>query len=473
MVHSNDEISQSAMKDKLVLSESKDVSVDSVLKQCGDFGRFQLFHYFFLNLLQISTGLVAFYYIYGAAEPEHRCRLPSSIWQNDSQYNPVNATLKSLIDKYIPISDGKWDKCHMLDSDRRLIDCPNSWVFDRRVYGFTFTEEAHLVCHTKGRKSLTASISSLVFILMLELTSYSYRSLVGNIALACFAFGETLTTLFAYVIKNWQNHLWPITIFIGLSPIYLYFISESPIYLYSKKKYIQLENLLQKISKRNGKKVDNWNSTFQELLNQEQINHMKIPLKEKILKLITNRMLIQRLIITSIIAFTEMFSFIKISYGLAVMNISPYIAMTIGSIIEICGYISANIFIVCVFLIPLLTKHTTIGTVIISHLGKFSISASLTITWIYISELFPTSIRSSANGFAVAISRIGAILAPVIDANIDENYMSITFYVYAALAILVLLLTFLLPETKNVPLADRIDFRNNQESILSPSTQIQ
>ncbi|CAF3812051.1 unnamed protein product [Rotaria sp. Silwood1] len=337
MVHSNDEISQSAMKDKLVLSESKDVSVDSVLKQCGDFGRFQLFHYFFLNLLQISTGLVAFYYIYGAAEPEHRCRLPSSIWQNDSQYNPVNATLKSLIDKYIPISDGKWDKCHMLDSDRRLIDCPNSWVFDRRVYGFTFTEEAHLVCHTKGRKSLTASISSLVFILMLELTSYSYRSLVGNIALACFAFGETLTTLFAYVIKNWQNHLWPITIFIGLSPIYLYFIR----------------------------------------------------------------------------------------------------------------------------------------TVIISHLGKFSISASLTITWIYISELFPTSIRSSANGFAVAISRIGAILAPVIDANIDENYMSITFYVYAALAILVLLLTFLLPETKNVPLADRIDFRNNQESILSPSTQIQ
>ncbi|CAF5121430.1 unnamed protein product, partial [Rotaria sp. Silwood1] len=96
MVHSNDEISQSAMKDKLVLSESKDVSVDSVLKQCGDFGRFQLFHYFFLNLLQISTGLVAFYYIYGAAEPEHRCRLPSSIWQNDSQYNPVNATLKAL-----------------------------------------------------------------------------------------------------------------------------------------------------------------------------------------------------------------------------------------------------------------------------------------------------------------------------------------------------------------------------------------
>ncbi|CAF4898924.1 unnamed protein product, partial [Rotaria sp. Silwood1] len=169
MVHSNDEISQSAMKDKLVLSKSKDVSVDSVLKQCGDF-----------------------------AEPEHRCRLPSSIWQNDSQYNPVNATLKSLIDKYIPISDGKWDKCHMLDFDRRLVDCPNSWVFDRRVYGFTFTEEAHLVCHTKGRKSLTASISSLVFILMLELTSYSYRSLVGNIALASFAFGETLTTLSAY-----------------------------------------------------------------------------------------------------------------------------------------------------------------------------------------------------------------------------------------------------------------------------------
>ncbi|CAF2699516.1 unnamed protein product [Rotaria sp. Silwood2] len=127
----------------------------------------------------------------------------------------------------------------------------------------------------------------------------------------------------------------------------------------------------------------------------------------------------------------------------------------------------------CVFLIPLLTKRSTIGTVIISQFGKFSISASMAITWIYISELFPTSIRSSANGFAVAVSRIGAILAPVIDANINEHYLSITFYIYAALALLILLLTCLLPETKNVPLTDRIYSRNNQESMPSPSTQIQ
>ncbi|CAF3868638.1 unnamed protein product [Rotaria sp. Silwood1] len=560
MTHSNDGVSQSVMKDKLLLSESKNVTVDSVLKQCGDFGRFQWFHYFFLNLLQISAGAVAFYYVYGAAEPEHRCRLPSSILQNDNQYNPVNSTLKSLIDKYIPISNGKWDKCHIWDSNRRLVDCPNGWVFDRHIYGFTFTEEAYLVCHTKGKKSwistvmhiagftllivgpladrfgrktmiifltltlfliclllqslmqwvpmsihvkfsllvlnqfilgLTAPIGSLVFVLMLELTSYSYRSLVGTIAVTCFAFGEALATLFAYITKNWQNNLWSITIFIGLSSIYLYFINESPMYLHSKKKYIQLENVLRKISKRNGKKEDDWNSSLKELLNQEQINHVKIPFKEKILKLITNRILIQRFIITSIIAFTGMLLFIKISYGLAVMNISPYIAMTIGSIVEICGYISANIVMsgrlgrkysfmmftgltsLCVFLIPLLTKRSTIGTVIISQFGKFSISASMAITWIYISELFPTSIRSSANGFAVAVSRIGAILAPVIDANIDEHYLSITFYIYAALALLVVLLTCLLPETKNVPLTDRIDSRNNQESIPPPSTQIQ
>jgi hypothetical protein len=79
--------------------------------------------------------------------------LPSSIWQNDNQYYPVNETLKSLVDKYIPIANGKWDKCHILDLNNKSIHCPNGWIFDRSVYGFTYTEEANLVCDLKGKKS--------------------------------------------------------------------------------------------------------------------------------------------------------------------------------------------------------------------------------------------------------------------------------------------------------------------------------
>jgi hypothetical protein len=328
---------------------------------------------------------------------------------------------------------------------------------------------------------LTASIGSIVFILMLELTSCSYRSLVGNIALACFASGAALTTLFAYITRSWKYHLWSITGFIGLSSIYLFFISESPMFYYSKSKFIQFEKLLRHINKINGRKNNELDTDLKELLNKENINPIKTKLREKLIKILTNRILVQRLIITSIMAFIGMFLFIKISYGLALMNISPYISMTIGSIVEIIGYISANFIMstrlgrkysymiftgltsLCVLLIPLLNKRSAIGTVIVSQFGKFAISGSISITWIYISELFPTSIRSSANGFAVAISRIGAILAPVIDANVQEEYLSITFYVYAFLALSVLLLTLFLPETKYLPLTDTLQPTDHQQ----------
>ena len=137
------------------------VSLDSVIHQCGGLGRFQWFQYFFLNLIQMSAGLAAFYYVYAAAEPDHRCRLPSSIWPNDDQYNPINSTYKLLLHLYIPTKDDQWDQCHLFDStqmNKTLIECPDGWVFDRSVYGLTFTEAIGLVCQGQPKKSLLATV---------------------------------------------------------------------------------------------------------------------------------------------------------------------------------------------------------------------------------------------------------------------------------------------------------------------------
>ncbi len=89
------------------------VSLDDVLRSCGDFQRFQWIHYFFLNMIQFSAGIVSLYYVYGAAEPEHRCRLPSQLWPNDNQFNPNNSQYQTVLHLYIPIENGKWDQCHL------------------------------------------------------------------------------------------------------------------------------------------------------------------------------------------------------------------------------------------------------------------------------------------------------------------------------------------------------------------------
>ncbi|CAF3814538.1 unnamed protein product [Rotaria sordida] len=57
-------------------------------------------------MIEFSAGIVSLYYVYGAAEPEHRCRLPSQIWPNDNQFNPINAQHEACLRQYIPMENG-------------------------------------------------------------------------------------------------------------------------------------------------------------------------------------------------------------------------------------------------------------------------------------------------------------------------------------------------------------------------------
>jgi hypothetical protein len=160
----NDELlksNQVLVKESVASAISMSVSLDDVLRRCGGFNRFQWFHYLFLNIIQFFTGMVSLYYVYGAAEPEHRCRLPSQFWPNDNQFNPTNTQHKAHLHQYIPMKNGKWDQCHLWNStssDKSLIDCSNGWVFDRSIFGFTFTEEASLVCDAAPKKSWLATL---------------------------------------------------------------------------------------------------------------------------------------------------------------------------------------------------------------------------------------------------------------------------------------------------------------------------
>jgi hypothetical protein len=141
---------------------SAGTSLDHVLRKCGDFGRFQLKHYFLMNFITMSAGIIYFYYVFGAAEPNHRCRLPENIWPNDTQYNPINRTHEIYLNTYIPkTKDGKtWEKCVRYTRDgtnKTFANCSNGWVYDRSIFGYTFTEEANFVCENESQKSWLAT----------------------------------------------------------------------------------------------------------------------------------------------------------------------------------------------------------------------------------------------------------------------------------------------------------------------------
>lgn len=497
----------------------------------------------------MSAGIMGFFYIYGVADVNHRCRLPESIWPNDNSYNSINSTHEKLLEQFIPkTKDGKsWEQCIMHSKSvfsNSTIDCPNGWVYDRSVFGYTYTEEANFVCNRAPEKSwlatmmqcggfalliigsladrfgrkrttvavtmflfivclitqflmeflpmdtevkfgllllnqfasgLTAATFSLIFILLLELTSSEHTSLAGNLALVSFTIGEMIVTLFAYLARDWQILKWADTAFVGLILPYLYFMPESPLYLYSRRQYDQLEALLRRIAKRNRRKESEWYLAYQAFMRTQPIASLhdeKTPCCTKIQQFFTNKSTLSKLFIIALIGFTTMLLYIKISYGLAAMDISPYLGILIGALVEAAGYVIGSILIstkfgrkgsfifmmiltiICVVLIPNIITISALATVFIAQFGKFSISGAIAVSWIFVPELFPTSTRSGANGFFIAFGRIGAIVAPIINTAIPAEYQSYVSYAAAGLGVLSVILTLILPETKDKSMDD-------------------
>ncbi|CAF1506995.1 unnamed protein product, partial [Rotaria sp. Silwood1] len=464
-----------------------------------------------------------------------------------------NQTHELYINNYIPkTNDGKqWENCvrYMISNmNNTLINCPNGWVYDRSIFGYTFTEEADFVCHNESKRSwlatviqcssfllliigsfadkygrkkmivivtmilfftclitqiimqwipmtiktkfivllfnqfasgLVCSTYSLIFILALELTSATYTGLAGNLIFISWTIGQIIVTLFAFITYDWQKLKWANTIFIGLGIPYLYFMPESPLYIYAKGQYVLLENILRQIANQNGRKETDWYIYYQEFLCNQSIKltHKKqLTSFQKSYQLIINRTTIIKLLLTAIIGFTTLMIYIKISYSLAMMDTSPYLGILIGDIVEAISYITSSLLIssrlgrkgsfilmmsltmICMIFIPIIKKYNSIASLSLAQLGKYTISSTTAIAWIFVLELFPTSIRSTASGVFIVCSRIGAITAPIIYKTISNNYLSYTFYATAFLAFVVLLFSLMLPETKDKPMDNVTDY---------------
>lgn len=322
----------------------------------------------------------------------------------------------------------------------------------------------------------------MVFLLLMELTSSSHTSLAGNSALIGFTIGELLITLFAYIARDWLRLKWIITVYFALILPYLYFVPESPYWLFSKKKYNQLEEYLRKIARTNQRSEDQWHEDYQRLIRDPRLAILSTKRASKTSKDIILHHL-PRLAICAFVGFVTMLLYIKISYGLGAMShsVSPYWNIVIGAIVEGIGYISASILVttklgrrhtlifyllftcICVLIIPWIMNSYPTPTIVISQIGKLAISGTLSVTWIYVPEIFPTSIRGLANGVFVFAGRIGAILAPIIDVAIGNQYIKITYYVYALLTIISVISVRFLPETRNRSFHTDEDEENEME----------
>eukprot|EP00057_Strongylocentrotus_purpuratus_P007078 XP_011661552.1 PREDICTED: organic cation transporter protein-like [Strongylocentrotus purpuratus] len=96
----------------------------------------------------------------------------------------------------------------------------------------------------------------------------------------------------------------------------------------------------------------------------------------------------------------------------------------------------------------------------VAMIGKFGISASVSILYLYTAELYPTNIRSVAMGTCSMFSRIAGIMAPLI-LTLAKIWTPLPLVVYGSACVIAGLLTLFLPETLGHKLPETIEEGEN------------
>lgn len=88
--------------------------------------------------------------------------------------------------------------------------------------------------------------------------------------------------------------------------------------------------------------------------------------------------------------------------------------------------------------------------------GKFSITISYTVIYIYTTEMFPTNLRHSLVATCAMFGRLGSIISPQTPL-LAQYFSSLPLLLMAGSSLLSAFLVLTLPETLNTKLPDTIE----------------
>ncbi|XP_022089884.1 organic cation transporter protein-like isoform X2 [Acanthaster planci] len=307
------------------------------------------------------------------------------------------------------------------------------------------------------------------YVLGTEFVGPSKRVIVGIVGQIFFSAGLMILAGLAYFIRQWRTLELVITAPILLFFLYIPIFPESARWLINRGRHNQAEKIIRKVAKVNKKELPDV------LFEEDEIKELKEKLEAE------RKPNALDLFKTPNIAFKTsnlMFNWCVNSlvyYGLSLsipdLASDNYLAFFISGAIEIPAYILAMVAIeklgrrlnlgstmviggvACVgtILIPAGTWQTAVAMI-----GKFCVSASFAIVYIYSAELFPTPLRTVGMGVCSMASRIGGIVSPLI-LLLDGVWQPLPLLLFGVPSILAGALAFLLPETRGKALPETVE----------------
>lgn len=340
---------------------------------------------------------------------------------------------------------------------------------------------------------LNMPIALTVYVMVTELFPSNYRS-HPSVAVNCsFSVGIIVLAVFGYFIRDWSTLQLVISIPNVVILFFFWCVPESIPWLISKGRFNETKKIAKLAAKCNN--IQFPKHLFDEL-STENINEETTRSKDAIknsqiliegeaetkytfLDLFKTPVIRRYTLITFYLWFANSLSYFGIIFATPSLHGNQYLNLGISGAVEIPAQIICVIVMnwvgrrrplifflflcgtmnVITIFIPTETadgRSLTPLIITLSMLGKFGITGSYAVTYLYGSEIFPTSIRTHAVGLASLCENIGGIIAPfIVYAEKTKSKMSLV--IFGVLTIIGGILVFFLPETHRRPLPTSIE----------------
>lgn len=337
---------------------------------------------------------------------------------------------------------------------------------------------------------LNMPIALSTYVMITEFFPSNFRS-YPSVAVNCsFSIGIMVLAVFGYFLRDWHMLQLVITIPNLLTIIFYWFIPESIPWLLSNRRY------------REAKKITKWaakinNLSFpQHLFDEVERDIDETPDKEMqssdvlvgndtehtqytFLDLFRTPVIRRYTLITFYLWFANSLSYFGILFATPTLHGNQFLNLGISGLIEIpaqivcviainlagrrrplmCFLFLCGIMNIITIFIPVTTAEGTDLTplkIACAMIGKFGITGSYSVSYLYGSEIFPTGIRNHAVGLASLWENVGGIVAPFIVYG-ASTITELPLVVFGVLTIFGGVLIIFLPETHRRPLPVTIE----------------
>lgn len=307
------------------------------------------------------------------------------------------------------------------------------------------------------------------FVLGTEWTGPKHRMLAGIITDYFFGVGYILLAGVAYLIRDWRKLQLAISAPGFIFIFYIWVLPKSARWLMANGKQEEAMDLICKAALINKKPLKGNDMELQ--LNNCKVEQ-KLQRKHTVVDLLRTPQMRKQSLILFYLWFVNVLVYYGLSLNVSDFGMNIYLTQLIFGLVEMPARtitlftlnrsrrISQLSFLAVGGLACLLTifipQNLPVVRTVLAMLGKFGITASLSIVYVYSAEVFPTVVRQNGIGMGSMCARAGGVIAPIIYL-LRRISLHAPMVVFGLCPLVGALLTIFLPETAHKPLPDTIE----------------